>query len=91
MNSQFNLDPDRIQSANPIQVRDAAVSIMVNLQDKRPEEQALGAAVYFILMCQRYRQPAKRVLESADMMMKKAGMKDAAHYEGITMFLDNER
>lgn len=81
------IDPDRINHVTPRKVGNVAMAVTDAVQDFKSEEQVVGAAAFFILLCRRYRVDAGQMFQVASNVMADDGRPE---FSGVSMYLENE-
>ena len=78
---------DHLKNVDIRQAREAAVRVVDAVQDLEEEEQLAGMAVLFLLVAERYDLEPRRALEVAGNVIHQAKLFNAAHLEGLRMYL----
>jgi len=87
--SHIKLNKDQMNMADPVMIGRTAMSVIDAVQDYTPEQQALGMAATFMLLCDRFGVKPQDVFETSQNVMNGVAGK-RPEFAGVQSYLAGE-
>lgn len=86
----MKLDRDKLNNCSLADGSEAAMKVIDRLQSHRPEEQVVGLAATFLLVCEHYRVAVQDVMTVTKNMINEASRKKVPEFDAVALYVANE-
>lgn len=86
----MKLDRDKLNNCSLAYGSVASMEVVDRLQKFRPEEQVVGLAATFLLVCEHYQVPVQDVMTVTKNMINEANRKKVPEFDAVALYVRNE-